>query len=169
MTLLPESTPRVQRPHNEGAFAWRGRIPRLKVGTTVARTVFLGGVATIGALTLAAAGVAGLPAAGVMVGIVWGVNLMILATELFDRQRANADAAQQAAVRQQANHALVRMMALGRTAMEQAGQQAGDRNAVNVQAERTARAAAARQNGADPQPEPDQAFIDEMDMILDQV
>ncbi|MFG2025299.1 hypothetical protein [Streptomyces sp. NPDC048825] len=148
----------------------RDRCLASPIGTTVARTVFLGGIATIAALTLSAVGVAGLPAAGIMVGIVWGVNLMILATELFDRQRANADAAQQAAVRQQANHALVQMMTLGRTAVEQAVEQAGgDRNRVNVQAERTARSAYARQNGGDPQPEPDQAFIDQMDMILDQV
>lgn len=138
-------------------------------GTQFTRTVLLGGTAIIGGLILAATGVTGVGAAGAMVGIVWGVNLLILATELIDRQRANADAAQEAGVRQQANRAMVQMMTLGQTALQRAFEQAGDRNAVEVAAENAAGAAYARQNGDDPQPEPDQAFIDEMDMILDRV
>ncbi|WP_189784707.1 hypothetical protein [Streptomyces capitiformicae] len=104
-----------------------------------------------------------------MLGITIGVNLLVLATQVYDQMRTNHDAGQNSALRQPANNALIRVPTLGQTTLQWAFEQVGHHNALKVAAQNAATAASALQNGNDPQPDPNQSFIDGMDQFLDQV
>ena len=134
---LQDTTAALFKTDAETAADCRGRC--LALGTTVTRSLVLANIAGIAGLSLAAAGVVGLPSAGVMLGITVGINLLVLATQVYDQMRAGHDAGQNAALRQQANNALIRVMPLGETALQRAFEQAGNHEALNVAAQKPRR------------------------------